>query len=113
MSDNVKWHGNEWLANFRRTMFRKLDKLGAAVAAKVRENIDETGPHEGPGEFPHKYSGGLQASVGHRVNMGNDSVEVFATAPYADEVEARRPFLRRTFAEMVASGEARKIIKEG
>lgn len=105
MAGDVNWKGNEWLADFRRQMFNRLDKAGAAVAARVRENIDETGPHESAGEFPHKYSGRLQASVDHRVVMAEDSVVVTADASYAGDVEERRPFLSRTLGEMVASGE--------
>jgi hypothetical protein len=64
-----------------------------------------------PGEFPHRVSGDLQRSIQMRLDRRSLSVRVIATAPHADVLEARRPFLRRTMRELRPT--LRAILLEG
>lgn len=89
----------------RRAMTSRLRMVGRSVVSTVRKNISVDGKSFGPsrpGEYPHRQTGELMRSVESQVSGSDQAVSVFirATAPHAETVEEKRPFMRRTIAEM-------------
>jgi hypothetical protein len=109
---DLRWNGQAYLASIKRHLIRKLDKVGEAVVARVKENISTAGPApSSPGEYPHRQTGDLQASITHSIDMSTMSVGIKAEAEHAKYVEAARPFLRRTLGEMMDVGAVVEILE--
>lgn len=113
MSSDVRWNGPAYTAAIKRHLLRKLNKVGEAVVARVKENIATQGPPPSvEGEYPHRQTGDLQASVEFRVDAATLSVILTANADHAKYVEASRPFLARTLQEMANVGTIARAMVE-
>lgn len=96
----LKWYGRERRAEVRAKTADIIDILVNELAATVQANIDTQGPpHSTPGEYPHRISGELQASIDSTIDRRELAGYVSATAPHSPYVEDMRPFLRRTMHE--------------
>lgn len=106
---SLRWYGPRVAMAVRNRMKSRLQRAGMAVVRRVRRNIGTQGPpHSIEGEYPHRLSGELSRSVRLETDKRSLEVRVVASAPYADMVERKRPFLRRTLFEM--RSELRAII---
>lgn len=86
-------------------LMSRAERGANQIAKQLRRNISTPGPEPSrPGEYPHKQSGELARSI--KVKRRNQfRVDVVVEAPHAAYVEASRPFVSRTVAEMRASVE--------
>lgn len=88
---------------------KRMDDVGKMLVEAIKQALDEPyPPASDPGEYPHKRTGQLQASVSHEVSTLEDGSPVlyvgvsFDDARYAGYLElgtsqmAPRPFLQLT-----------------
>ncbi len=96
-----------------REMGRRLNRSGDEIVRAVRESISTPyPPASGPGNPPHRRSGGLWRSI--FATRRGDAVTVAASAPHGEYLErgtsrmAPRPFLERGFVK--ASPAIRRVM---
>lgn len=107
MRSNVRidWHDQQVMARVRMYGIGRMGLAADYLVAKIRENVGTPAPpHSPPGQYPHRMTGELQASIGRQ--RVRDGYHIYAAAPHAKIVEMRRPYLRRTLAE-----EQRQVVR--
>jgi hypothetical protein len=94
----IAWRERPVRTAAEKRLVRRMHAGGIALAKIIQSNISTPGPsHSFPGQYPHRISGRLHASIHVRV-VGMD-VQIVARVPHAKYVERTRPFMRRSLEE--------------
>lgn len=96
----MDWQGPRAARNMLGALQDGIRAGAEFLADETRHNIGIQGPPaSAPGEFPHRRSGDLQAGIQVAENRSQKSCSVISTADHSQAVEARRPFLRKSYLE--------------
>lgn len=103
MSTEFKFFDKE-AEKFVDQAFARLEDAGQFLADAMRRNIGTQGPPRStPGDYPHQDSGTLLNSIAVKSDKKTLSVVIEVNAPYAKDVDAKRPFIERTYNENFAA----------
>jgi hypothetical protein len=96
----IEWRGNAVSRHANDAAHAGLIAAGNDLLHRIQQNLDVPGPPgSAPGQFPHRRSGELQASGKIVINRSRKTVTVVFTADHAEIMEAKRPYIRRTYRE--------------
>lgn len=105
---SLKWNGSQVFGQVEDRIRNNVERALAHLVDALQENLNTPyPPASDPGEFPHKRTGNLQASVYYQFDRRRFTGDIIVDAPYAVYLEEgtqkmqERPFLQPTIdAEM-------------
>ncbi len=106
---SVKWHGEKLKAETEAEFIRRLHVASITLKNEIKEQISAPSPPPSAGgEYPHKDTGRLRASISNEVDNAAKTARVGTNVLYGKFLElgtkkmAARPFLRPTFDKLKA-----------